>query len=88
MANTVGRALYTLAGELSMPVGFMCFKGLKLHYSDIQTLLHTAPHTKAIIDHLGFFRQNVSTAATCLSYKLNHLLQTTVLQCSAHNATF
>eukprot|EP00953_Heterococcus_sp_UTEX-ZZ885_P022774 12582-Heterococcus_DN1.PRE.2 len=64
MANTAGRALYTLAGELSMPVGFMCFKGLKLHYSDIQTLLHTAPHTKAIIDHFGFFRQN-SAALRC-----------------------
>jgi hypothetical protein len=64
MSDAVGRALYTLAGELSMPVGFMCFKGLKLHYSDIQTLLHTAPRTKAIIDHFGFFRQNVS-AVVC-----------------------
>ena len=41
-----------------MPVGFMCFKGLSLHFQDISNLLTAHPRTKAVIDHWGFFLQN------------------------------
>ncbi|KAG5181590.1 hypothetical protein JKP88DRAFT_186750 [Tribonema minus] len=57
MSNDFGRQVYKKAGELKMPVGFMCFKGLRRHYSDITALLQCAPQTQAIIDHFGFFRQ-------------------------------
>jgi predicted TIM-barrel fold metal-dependent hydrolase len=73
MSNVVGMALYSRAGELGMPVGFMCFKGLKLHFDEIvevretdnkilrltlQQLLRASPQTAAIIDHWGFFRRD------------------------------
>ena len=41
-----------------MPVGFMTFKGLPLHYDDIVALLQFSPNTKVIIYHWGFFVQN------------------------------
>lgn len=41
-----------------MPVGFMCFKGLPLHFEDISALLKMHPDTKVVLDHWGFFLQN------------------------------
>jgi Amidohydrolase len=37
-----------------VPVGFMTFKGLLLHISDIRALAADVPDTKVIIDHFGF----------------------------------
>ncbi|GMH43486.1 hypothetical protein BSKO_11408 [Bryopsis sp. KO-2023] len=54
MTNEVGRALYSKAGELGVPVGFMAFKGLLLHIEEIETLIKEFPNTRVIIDHFGF----------------------------------
>lgn len=35
MDDATGRAMYKAAGELGMPVGFMLFKGLHLHLSEV-----------------------------------------------------
>lgn len=48
---------FKYASELSMPVGFMCFNGLNLHYDDIITMMDYSPETKVVIDHFGFFLQ-------------------------------
>jgi len=61
MCNDVGQSLFAKAGELGMPVGVMCFKGLDLHFDDIQELLKSNPNTKVIIDHFGFFKQGSNT---------------------------
>ena len=57
MVGPTGRALYSHCGELSMPVGVMCFTGLLQSADDIETLLALSPATPLIIDHWGFFRQ-------------------------------
>uniref|UniRef100_A0A7S1Z3V0 Amidohydrolase-related domain-containing protein n=1 Tax=Trieres chinensis TaxID=1514140 RepID=A0A7S1Z3V0_TRICV len=49
-----GLAVYKRCGELKMPVGVMCFKGLELHYDDIVRLIESSPDTALILDHLGF----------------------------------
>ena len=54
MSGEVGRALYRKAGELGVPVGHMCFKGLMLHLADIEALLADSPATVCILDHFGF----------------------------------
>lgn len=46
MRDETGLALYRKAGELRMPVGVMCFKGLGLHIEDIKGLLESSPQTK------------------------------------------
>ncbi|CAN1794451.1 hypothetical protein LINPERHAP1_LOCUS20300 [Linum perenne] len=43
MTNEVGKLLFRRAGELGVPVGFMCFK-----------LCTEFPSTPVLIDHLGF----------------------------------
>ena len=58
MACESGEKLYKQAGELNMPVGFMCFKGLNQHYNDIQKLINLYPQTQIIIDHWGFIYQD------------------------------
>ena len=55
--SAVSRALYTRAGELGMPVGVMCFRGLGPFVDGLEALLKAAPATTLVIDHLGFFRQ-------------------------------
>ncbi|KAJ1390558.1 hypothetical protein B484DRAFT_459569 [Ochromonadaceae sp. CCMP2298] len=57
LSGPKGRALFGEAGALGMPVGFMCFKGLKLHHADIVELLEAHPNTQVLIDHWGFFLQ-------------------------------
>lgn len=54
MTNAVGKALFAKAGELGVPVGFMCFKGLLLHIDEIEELCKQFPATTVLIDHLGF----------------------------------
>lgn len=49
MKDETGLALYRRAGELSMPVGVMCFKGLGLHLEEIKTLLELSPQTKVYL---------------------------------------
>ena len=57
LQSEVGKALYKRAGELGMPVGVMCFKGLAPFADDLQSLCKDFPATVLIVDHLGFFRQ-------------------------------
>ncbi|KAK1272236.1 hypothetical protein QJS04_geneDACA012565 [Acorus gramineus] len=54
MTNNIGKALFSKAGELGVPVGFMCMKGLSLHFSEIEELSSEFPSTVVILDHLGF----------------------------------
>jgi len=52
--DEAGLAVYKRAGELRMPVGVMCFKGLELHYEDIVQLVEQCPETNLILDHFAF----------------------------------
>ena len=54
MSEGVGRAVYALCGELHIPVGIMCFRGLSQHVDDIATLIESSPATTLILDHYGF----------------------------------
>jgi len=54
MTDPVGRAMFAKAGELGIPVGFMCFKGLGLHIADIEALCTEFPATTVLMDHFGF----------------------------------
>ncbi|XP_010090670.2 uncharacterized protein LOC21400471 [Morus notabilis] len=54
MTNEVGKALFSKAGELGIPVGFMCMKGLSLHISEIEELCTEFPRTVVLLDHLAF----------------------------------
>ena len=49
-----GLDVYRRCGELLMPVGVMCFKGLELHYDDIVKLIEASPATTLVLDHMGF----------------------------------
>ena len=52
--NGSGLAVYKRCGELNMPVGIMCFKGLDLHIDDIRSLLESSSKTTMILDHFSF----------------------------------
>ncbi|KAL5552663.1 hypothetical protein UlMin_040064 [Ulmus minor] len=54
MTNEVGRALFSKAGELGVPVGLMCMKGLGLHISEIEQLCSEFPSTVVLLDHFAF----------------------------------
>ena len=54
MSKGYGLEVYKRCGELNIPVGIMCFKGLDLHYNDIIELLTKSPKTTMILDHFGF----------------------------------
>ena len=54
MSKGSGLEVYKRCGELGVPVGIMCFKGLDLHYEDIIDLLESSPKTVMILDHFGF----------------------------------
>ncbi|CAJ1940444.1 unnamed protein product [Cylindrotheca closterium] len=54
MSQGSGLVTFRRAGELQMPVGIMCFRGLQLHLEDIIQLLETCPDTTMILDHFGF----------------------------------
>ena len=53
-----GLAVYKRCGEMKIPVGIMCFKGLKLHIDDILALISKSPETIMILDHMGFCALN------------------------------
>lgn len=46
--------IFQRCAELKMPVGIMCFKGIELHYDDIESLCKLSPETVVILDHFGF----------------------------------
>ncbi|GKD19766.1 4-sulfomuconolactone hydrolase [Tanacetum coccineum] len=54
MTNDIGKAMFSKAGELGVPVGFMCMKGLNLHISEIEKLCTEFPKTVVLLDHLAF----------------------------------
>ncbi|XP_078433954.1 catalytic/ hydrolase [Wolffia australiana] len=54
MTNEIGKSLFAKAGELNVPVGLMCMKGLGLHISEIEELCTNFPSTVVLIDHMGF----------------------------------
>lgn len=54
MTNEIGKTLFSKAGEFGIPVGFMCMKGLNLHFSEIEELCKEYPSTPVLIDHMGF----------------------------------
>ncbi|XP_039040060.1 4-sulfomuconolactone hydrolase-like isoform X2 [Hibiscus syriacus] len=56
MTNEVGKAMFSRAGELGVPVGFMCMKGLNLHISEITELCTEFPSTAVLLDHMAFCR--------------------------------
>ena len=49
-----GLAVYKRCGELGIPIGIMCFKGLGLHIADINALISKSSDTIMILDHMGF----------------------------------
>ena len=66
MSKGSGLQVYKRCGELGIPVGIMCFKGLDLHYDDIIQLLEKSPETTMILDHFGFtfLNENEQEATT------------------------
>lgn len=60
MTNTIGKAMFSKAGELGVPVGFMCMKGLNLHFAEIEELCTEYRSTTVIIDHLGFCKPPIN----------------------------
>ncbi|KAL6190630.1 hypothetical protein ACLB2K_037024 [Fragaria x ananassa] len=60
MTNEVGKAMFSKAGELGAPVGFMCMKGLSLHISEIEELCTEFPSTVVLLDHLAFCKPPIN----------------------------
>ncbi|BFG16057.1 hypothetical protein CerSpe_023300 [Prunus speciosa] len=60
MTNEVGKAMFSKAGELGVPVGFMCTKGLSLHISEIEELCTEFPSTTVLLDHLAFCKPPIN----------------------------
>ncbi|ONI29911.1 hypothetical protein PRUPE_1G221700 [Prunus persica] len=60
MTNEVGKAMFSKAGELGVPVGFMCMKGLSLHISEIEELCTEFPSTTVLLDHLAFCKPPIN----------------------------
>ncbi|KAL7094032.1 hypothetical protein ACP275_11G075900 [Erythranthe tilingii] len=73
MTNEVGKAMFAKAGELGVPVGFMCMKGLDLHLSEIEQLCTEFPSTVVILDHLGFCKPPTNYEEEKIFSKLLHL---------------
>ncbi|KAK7273117.1 hypothetical protein RIF29_14163 [Crotalaria pallida] len=60
MTNKVGKALFQRAGELKVPAGFMCMKGLDMHISEIEQLCTEFPSTVVLLDHLAFCKPPIN----------------------------
>ncbi|PIA51004.1 hypothetical protein AQUCO_01100071v1 [Aquilegia coerulea] len=60
MTNKVGKAMFSKAGELGAPVGFMCMKGLNLHISEIEELCSEFPSTVVLLDHVAFCKPPIN----------------------------
>jgi predicted TIM-barrel fold metal-dependent hydrolase len=52
--NEAAVRIFKRCAELKAPVGVMCFKGIELHYDDIECLCNGSPETVVILDHFGF----------------------------------
>ena len=52
--NEAAVKIFKRCAELRYPVGIMCFKGIELHYDDIESLCDLSPDTVVILDHFGF----------------------------------
>lgn len=78
MTNKVGSALFSKAGELGIPVGIMCMKGLALHLSEIEELCSNFPSTVVILDHLGFCKPSLNSDDDEESDNLSALLKLSV----------
>jgi len=64
MSKGTGLEVYKRCGELNIPVGIMCFKGIDLHYDDIVDLLEKSPKTTLILDHFGFTALSTESTST------------------------
>ncbi|KAK4265074.1 hypothetical protein QN277_026173 [Acacia crassicarpa] len=60
MTNEIGKALFSKAGELKVPVGFMCMKGLDQHISEIEQLCADFPSTVVLLDHFAFCKPPIN----------------------------
>lgn len=60
MTNEIGKAMFSKAGELGIPVGVMCMKGLSLHISEIEELCTNYPSTVVLLDHMAFCKPPVN----------------------------
>jgi predicted TIM-barrel fold metal-dependent hydrolase len=56
--NEAAVKIFKRCAELKIPVGVMCFKGIELHYGDIESLCNLSPETVVILDHFGFASVN------------------------------
>lgn len=56
--NIAAVKIFKRCAELNVPVGIMCFKGIELHYDDIECLCNLSPETVVILDHFGFASVN------------------------------
>jgi len=52
--NEAAVKIFKRCAEIRYPVGIMCFKGIELHYDDIESLCDLSPDTVVILDHFGF----------------------------------
>ncbi|KAL2903819.1 4-sulfomuconolactone hydrolase [Bienertia sinuspersici] len=75
MTNEIGKVMFCKAGELRIPVGFMCMKGLNLHFSEIEELCTEFPSTPVLIDHMGFCKPPSNDDETLAFSKLLKLAQ-------------
>ncbi|CAK9144349.1 unnamed protein product [Ilex paraguariensis] len=60
MTNEIGKAMFSKAGELRVPVGFMCMTGLNLHLSEIEKLCTEFPSTVVLLDHVAFCKPPIT----------------------------
>jgi predicted TIM-barrel fold metal-dependent hydrolase len=63
LLDDTARALYKECGELGMPVGLLCMRGIQHYMEDICSLLEESPSTKLIVDHFGFCAASGNEAA-------------------------
>ncbi|CAI8592144.1 unnamed protein product [Vicia faba] len=73
MTNEIGKAIFKRAGELNVPVGFMCMKGLDLHISEIEELCTEFPSTGVLLDHLAFCKPPLNDEEGLVFSKLLNL---------------
>ncbi|KAI0491601.1 hypothetical protein KFK09_025861 [Dendrobium nobile] len=60
ITNDIGKAFFSRAGELGVPVGLMCAKGISFHLSEIEELCSKFPSTSVILDHMGFCKPPIN----------------------------
>ncbi|KAH1260851.1 hypothetical protein GmHk_02G003867 [Glycine max] len=75
MTNKVGKEIFQRAGELNVPVGFMCMKGLDLHISEIEQLCTEFPSTVVLLDHLGFCKPPINDEDGLVHLKFSALFR-------------